>query len=616
MPTGQRITDGTQDFSGGVDSGRVTTIESSSNPHGLKRNMLAWLENGTVRGGGITPRAGFQPLVQGQKWSGLFQGASIYEPLNGNPYIMLDIGGRTYQVRVDTDNSVHDVTAGNALPANLDQHWFVQGEEFRITQDSQSEPLVWDGTVLRKISAMGGAAPYLPTGTAMAYYNGRVAVASGGRVYMFGDIVNGTALGTSNILHALENQSIAGGGALTLPTNAGNIRGFGVTSNINQPVSVGTLFVGTRKAIYAFNGGTKRSDWANLILQTVAQYGNGFVSDRSIVGWNGDLFFQTLEPGVRSLGLAVRYADQWANTPLSSNENRVLGLADRALLRFASGIEFNNRLLMSTSPFSTPVGVGHNIIMPLDFDLISNLESKLANSGVVPAWEGGIEGLTFLQLLQGDFGGLQRAFAVVYSRVSLQIEIWELTLAQLTDNGDNRVSWYFETPSFDFNNPFALKELETMEIWYDQLFGTVEFEAWFRPDQHACWYFWHAWKECSARSCAEDPTNLMPCGYPTQNYCATERPGRVMPKPISFCNTVTGRQISWGYQFQIKIVVKGSCRIRGIMLHALPREKAPFDGMICNPPSPVGSTAPVFILFADEAGNVVIDDAGTALALN
>src|SRR4029077_491697 len=142
--------------------GRISTIRSAGNPRGLLRNQLAWLENGTVRGGGVLPRPGYKALVQGQKWSGLFQGATMYLPADGNPYMMVDIGGHTYQVRVDTDNSVKDVTAGDPLTQTQPYHWYVRGgdteqaEQFRLTQDGVSEIRVWDGAILRRISAMGG----------------------------------------------------------------------------------------------------------------------------------------------------------------------------------------------------------------------------------------------------------------------------------------------------------------------------------------------------------------------------------------------------------------------------------------------------------------------------
>jgi hypothetical protein len=578
------------DFSAGCDSGRVTTIESSANPRGLKRNQLAWLGNGTVRGGGIIQRTGFQPLIQKQKWSGLYQGGWMYEQLNGDPYLVLDIGGKTWQCRVDTDNSVHNITFGAGWPANITQHWWTQGEQFGIRQNGVNEPQVWDGVILRNISSMGGPPPFLPTGTAMQYFMGRVWVASGGRQYMGGDIVrgpNGTApyLLTDSILHSVENTYLSGGGAFTLPTNAGNIRALAKTSALDSSTGEGQLYISSRKTIYRLNVPVDRAAWVlavepKLPLQTVAQINYGGVSDRSFVEHNGDLFYQTMEPGVRSLVLAVRYFNLWGNTGISKNETRCLNFVDRSLLRFSTGIELDNRLLQSTLPIQTPVGVAHQGIMPLDFDIISSLEDKSQNN-IQPAWEGMLEGLDVLQLFQGDFGGRQRGFAVVYSRVSLQIEVWELTDSSRTDNGDNRVSWYFETPSLDWKNVFKLKELETVELWFDSFSGTVEFEAYTRPDQHACWYFLHAWKHCSARNCKEDATNLLPCVYPTQEFCQTEMPSFTLPKPSGVCNRVTGRPISWGYQHQLKIVVKGYCRFRGYLMHALEKDKAPWQNIVC-----------------------------------
>lgn len=588
-----RITDGQLDFSGGVDSGRVTTLQSQLNPHGLRRNQLAWAGNATVRSGAIIPRPGMQPLIQKQRWSGNYQGGYMYEPDNGFPYLILDIGGRTYVCRVDTNNSVSDVTTpATVFPATDTRHYMEQGEQFVVIQNGGLEPRVWDGGSLMLISATGGAPPYLPAGTVMKYYMGRIWVASGGRQYLAGDIVlgpNGTAKYglRDSILHNIENTYLSGGGSFIVPTTSGNIRALAYPVNLDTALGQGQLLVGTTKSIYSVNVQPERANWialnnTNQALQRVTQVKWGFVGDRSVVQVNGDLFYQTLEPGVRSYIYALRYFNQWGQTPISRNEDRALKFNDRALLTFSSGIEFSNRLLQTTLPFQSPVGVAHRGLMPLDFDILSSLQDKLAQD-IYPAWEGMWEGLDFLQLFEGDFGGLQRAFAVVLSRVSNQIEVWEITQAGATDNGDNRIDWYFESPSFDFTKPFSLKELETMELWYDQLHGTVQFELYFRPDQHPCWYFWNAWKDCSARDCREDPVlDGLPCVYPTQAYCNAERPAIVMPRPPRICNTTTGRPINLAYQFQVKLVVKGSCRIRGYLLHCLPKEKAPFDGIKCQ----------------------------------
>jgi len=91
-----RIWDGQLDFSQGVNSGKTTTIASQNYPNGLGRAQLAWLNNGTVRGGGINQRTGWKPVIQGIEWPGLFQGAFMYHPDFANPHIVLAIGGRLY----------------------------------------------------------------------------------------------------------------------------------------------------------------------------------------------------------------------------------------------------------------------------------------------------------------------------------------------------------------------------------------------------------------------------------------------------------------------------------------------------------------------------------------
>lgn len=584
-----RITDGSLSFEGGIDSGRTPTIAGAEYPNGLKRNQLAWCTNATQRGGGILQRTGWRPIVKGAPWSGLYQGGWMYEPDSGDPYLMLEIGGRTYQVRVDTDNSVVDVTGVFARVPTVEKHFLTQGEQFMISQDNLADPMVWDGVLWQPITSVGGAHPKLPKGTVMDYFMGRIWVANGGRAYVAGDIVGGPGAPSSgtaaygfrdSILNITENTLLNAGGAFIVPTNAGNIRAIFHTANLDTALGEGQLFVASRKTIYSVNVVPDRAQWQTLKepLQRVAQLNFGTTSERSVVPVNGDVFMQSSPNGdIRSFALALRYFQQWGNLPISRNMNRVLRFNDRALLRFGTGIEFDNRLFQSVLPFQTDVGVAHRGIMALDFDLISSFEEKLP-----PAWEGMYEGLDFLQLFSGDFGGLQRAFAVVHSRKTGDIEVWEMTQfdrfdSQVGLDGD-RVKWYFETPAYTFRNPMALKELETCELWIDKLLGTVEFEAYYRPDSYPCWIFWHAWKECTAKDCTED-VEAQVC-YPTQPYCESFKATKTLPKPPAVCIDASKRLSTWGYQFQVRIVIKGWCRMRGLLLHAVPRDKRPFENMV------------------------------------
>lgn len=423
----------------------------------------------------------------------------------------------------------------------------------------------------------------LPAAESMDYYMGRIWLAAG-REYVAGDIVGGpSGTGiygfTDSILQMTENAYTVGGGAFIVPSQAGNIRALAHAANLDSALGEGQLKVFTRKSVYSVNVTPNRADWATLSepLQRVEQINFGAVSDRAVVPVNGDLFYRSMD-GIRSLTQAIRYFQQPGNTPLSREVSRILDADDRSLLRFCSGIEFNNRLLMTCAPYQTPYGVAHKGVVPLNFDLLSMMEGKLP-----PAWEGPWEGLNILQMWKGDFGGLERAFALAYSEENNALEIWEISATEIFDHnthGESRISWAVESPSFTWERPFTLKELDTIELWVDKLFGTVEFSLYFRPDQYPCWIFWHHWQECSARNECELPEAPADCTYAVQSYRQLYKATMIPPKPPTQCTT-SGRPANKGYTFQFRLVIKGQCRIRGLIAHAFEVEKQPYLGKTC-----------------------------------
>jgi hypothetical protein len=338
------------------------------------------------------------------------------------------------------------------------------------------------------------------------------------------------------------------------------------------------FYIGTRQQIYALQVPVTRSDWIgananNMPLMYPAQVSTGWVNDRSLVQVNSDVFFQTLQPSIQSLQAAIRNFGQWGAVPISINEQRLLALNDRSLLWAATGIYFDNRVLQSAVPKMTPWGVTHSAIAPLNFDSISSLNAQLP-----PAWEGQLSGLDILQLFEADFGGLDRAFALVISREDGSLQLWELTTSSHRDNGDSRIDWVIEFPAFTWGKEFQLKELVSSEIWLDDVEGTVEFTLDYRPDSDFCWYRWHSWKVCAARSTAETMAPQTP--YPTAlgpGYKST----LTLPHPPQGCNAFTGRPAFIGYQFQPRLTIKGWCRIRGELLHGAERMRELFAGKIC-----------------------------------
>lgn len=583
------VTDGSLDFSGGINSLKVTTIQSASNPNGLKRNELAFLTNATVRDGGILQRTGWQPRQITHDSTGLFQGGSIYNPDNANPYLIVSISGHIYRQDLEAPYATTELinqgpyTAKNPKfnPPAEPQAYFCQGENYLIIQagDNATLPLFWDGAKLTRSiginnTAVGPGTPgvnQLPAATAMDYFMGRIWYGQGRQVSA-GDIVGGNSGTAANkfrdaILNVTENPLVVGGDGFTLPDNSGNsnVRAISHNANINAALGQGNLYIFTRGGVYQLQVPVTRANWiaatgSNAPLLTVIQINYGSVNDRSVVKVNGDLFYQSLEPQIRSLFASVRNFGQWGNIAISNNEQRVLQFEDRSLLRFVSGIYFDNRLLMSAVPVQRPQGVVSLGIIPLDFVPISSFGASLT-----PNWEGWYQGVPVLQLFVADFGGLERAFAMVVSQTDSSIQLWELTNSERFENGHQRVEWIIEFPAFTAGDEFEMKKLVAGECWLDKILGEVIFKMEYRPDGDACWHPWYEWKLCSLENTCQDITN--PCPYPVKGYREGFRQTGQLPTPQIECQTSSGRPANVGYQFQPRLTIKGWCRVRGVLLY-------------------------------------------------
>lgn len=429
----------------------------------------------------------------------------------------------------------------------------------------------------------------LPVGTCMDYYMGRLWMANG-REYLAGDIVGSPATPTSgnpiynftdSILNITENSYLSLGGTFLVPTQAGDIRALNHPANLDTALGQGQLLALTQNTIYTVNVVPERAAWATLAepIQRVAQITFGSMGHRSLAQVNGDLFYQSYD-GVRSLQQSIRYFGQWGNTNLSAEEDRAIKSNDKELLLYGSGIEFDGRLLQTCLPQQVSEGVIHKGLMPLDFNPISAMGQRGQ-----PVWEGIYQGLDFLQILRADYNGKQRAFGIVHSSIDSSLEVWELTADELFDTnreGEARIRWSFETPSYTWGREFDLKMLDTMELWIDQLYGTVDFTVEMRTDQSPCWYYWHHWQECAPRNACELPGAEIPCQYPQQPYKKQWRAMMTLPKPPSVCvNGGTQRPINIGYSFQFRITIHGYCRVRGLIVHAFERDKQPYMGKTC-----------------------------------
>lgn len=397
-----RVTDGFASLERGVDSGR--------NPSLLQRNQLAWAENCTERGGYLTTRPGWtrRKLISASDSvdyttafaTGKFQGVEFYDDVDGVGYLILQGGGNLYRIEFTQAGAViMDITpAGDPNSSILPQAWIVQAENYIVVQDGQSKPFIFDGSTTRR-----AAGNEVPVGSGpMAYGMLRLWVALG-KSYIAGDVAGGD----TGVLKFTENDYIAEGGEFSLPMSSGNITAMRFTATPNTSLGQGELLLVTPDAVFSNTAPVDRDAWKNLTqpIQTITLINNGGLSQASTILVNGDVFIRGRD-GIRSVIQAVRYFNQWGNTPLSNEMNRVLNKDSQALLRFASAVEFDNRLLMTCQPVPLPDGCYHTGLVALDFDLITSINEKQP-----PAYDGLWTGRNIYQIVKGRFNGVERCFA-------------------------------------------------------------------------------------------------------------------------------------------------------------------------------------------------------------
>jgi hypothetical protein len=503
---------------------------------------------------------------------------------NINPNYEILIGGSNYEVVAvlsattltvrNLDDVRATVTAGTIVnfwdlnPSVREQTWMFQAERWLIINDGQSIPIFFDGASSRR-SNINGLIPELPAGRMGAYGWGRVWLSgTDGRTYFAGDLVGGPT-GTpafnrrDSVLKFTENSYLSGGGRFIVPGNIGTIQGMTFPAVLDSSLGQGPLQILTPRQIFSCNTPINRTEWAAVEnpIQTISQVTSGTTSQWSITPVNGDIFYRAPD-GIRSLVLGRREFNTWGNTPMSREMNRIMERDDLSLLGFASSALFDNRMLMTCSPVRSSRGVYHRGLIVLDFDVISSMRNKAPQ-----VYDGLWTGLQVLQIVTGQFSGIQRCFAVVLNDTGV-IEIWEVLRReqQRQDNASTPIVWSFETGSMFKQKTqggiFAEKVLSDGEIYVDQVLGQVDFQVFFRPDQKSCWTEWHRWSICANNRMCEFPASPTCVGMIEPKPQNWTRMGLGSP-PLKICDPVAKKPYAQGHTFQFKIQVQGQCRVLG-----------------------------------------------------
>lgn len=581
---GQFLVDGFIALDGGMNSGR--------HPYDLQRNQAALLINQTVRGGRLKQRDGWRKLNLVWDESILdnnfvkvarFQGATPYSPraINGDPFLVASIAGRQFKFRIDEPFTVTEITiVSNPGPPILydsnfalaKQVWWAQAEEFLILQDGFSRPWIFNGATARR--AIPGRE--IPGGTITEYAMGRLwIVRNNRRSFVAGDLVFG-ASGTplygyrDAVLKYTENDFLNEGGSFAVPVNAGAINAVRALTTLDTSLGQGPIIFLTTNGGFTVNAPFDRTIWKDLQypIQTVSLGSPGALNQNGTVPINSDLWFRSPD-GLRSFIAARRDFGGWSNVPMSSEMQRILERDTKWLLTYGSAVVFDNRLLFTVMPETAgDRGYTHCGLGVLDFHLISGLHDRLP-----PAYDGLWTGLHVHQILvTQDQGGRNRCFAFVAG--DDELELWELDTHLTHDKWSvsdlRRISRRTETKQFDFSQR-GLVELIGCDIALDDINGTVDFVVYFRHDRSPCWNEWKRFTLCAKDGICSGDADCLQLTFPQRGY----HPRVTLGRPPESCDANVLPNY-FGFRFQVRIDIVGSCEVLDVVAHAQVKPESPF----------------------------------------
>jgi hypothetical protein len=546
-------------------------VSSAVSPDLLPPNQCAWGMNADYRGSKVKTR----PNIEQQLFlpSGLVQGAGFFN-IQGGMLIAM-IAGIAYRIRVGVPGvggfSYESIPGAFSNSPVIPQVWMTQTVENFLIQDGQSDCIIYNGSTARRADQ---SIPEVPRGTHMAYANGRLWVAGDGNQLAAGNIYTGVA---DTELAFTEIQYLSGGGTIAFSdaiTGLAFIPSTG-TSDYGPLLVFGRTYLETVRADV-----TDRDSWATYPgFVTNALRSVGTPSGWTIVQVNEDLFWRDVLGGIRSLNtmLTSAYFAQYrgaqgdANVPISREVSRLTDYESQQLLGFSSGVYFDNRMLMTASPFLNPQGgVSFRDLISLDFAPVSTMQGQSP-----PAYNGTWQGINWTRLVQGEFNGMTRAFGISSDGDGIN-RLWEFDTGSTDDlyisniltgeKTDSPIESFVEYPRIAFQDPKKRKRLTRCDVWLSHIVGEVTVTVYWRPDNYQKWTLWDSTNQCAVMTDASTGT----APHVWKNLLPDQRP---LVKTFSIpevTDPVSDYDLSTGFGFQVRVAWTGSLKIERVSVWSEP----------------------------------------------
>jgi hypothetical protein len=536
----------------GFSSGRGG-VSSALAPEELPEDSFAWGKNVSHRGGKPRTRP---PLIERAKLpKGRFQGIDHFSA--GGGMFVAQIGGQLYRIKPDGEQfNVLKIPLDFENSPNRPTAWMVETDGSFIVQDGESSAIIYDGATARRSDPDLNE---VPIGRMMAYGNGRLWLVLNDHEIAAGNIKDSPA---GSELVFTEIGYLTGGGAFYIPTKLSGLAFLPIAdtaSGKGSLVAFSNTKTGTLRAEIS-----SRDLWQQVpafVTETLPKIGT--LSQRGIVAVNQDLFFRSQSGDLRSLRSARAEIDGAGEAPISRDVSKLFDFESHEMLDQASGIYFDNRLLMTASPFIGPRGqTMFKDLMSLDLSPLHSMKGRNP-----PVYDGEWDGIDFVSLVKGEFYGKERAFAVCCDPDG-NFRLFEFGKTKRDDEsmqGISKIKASIETRKFRFGDSSQLKKLEACRIFISNLAGSGTVNVHFRSDDHAQWTAWDSFPFCATMTDVEAGG----ASQPLRNLAIQFRSAvKLLSIPDDETSPITLQRLNVGNLFQLRISWTGFMTLDKVIVYA------------------------------------------------
>ena len=522
------------------------------------------------RRGSIVSANNFAVIQDGTSSPIVYTGASSYrsnrilDPLENYIELACTIGANNPRISASSTSGLFPGMLVQASRGVEDNTIIVSVDT--ATEVTLSKPCTVTGLGLLKFFSPGPLQldVSIPTGSVMAFGNGRLWVGHGNELYA-GDL-SGSYSGAE--IRFSETQYLSGGGSFSFESE---ITALGFLPGADTSTGQGDLIVFTKNEISAIRSNIfDRTTWQSTPgMQRKLFLGGGAESQDSVIVTDNDIYYKAID-GIRSLIQTFQDTKQ-RNVSLADSieASRVMNYETQRWIKDSPSTYFQGRALHGCAPKIQKVynsNTDYNIVF-------TKIVSQDFTPGVYegnypPVYDGEWTGLQVCKFATGTFNGVEKCYALVCGSDGNNA-IYEITSEDYYDtlpdevNGTKKsfISAYVEMRRMGMELPFEIKELMRADISFSEIYGNLTWSFDFAPDYYPVFLavqtgsIAFATESGTLASCA--PFDLALGYYNVRTI-----------KPVDTCVIGVNRKARFAYLFQPKVSWVGHAKLALFRLHA------------------------------------------------